>query len=206
MAPRPIIYVVDDSSSVRKSLTRLLTSAGYEVESFASGVDFLKQPPRNRPGCLVLDIKMPGLTGLQLQAALAERQQPVSIVFITGHGDIPASVRAMKAGAVDFITKPYSADVLLEAVRRAVEKDVRDLDERARVTEIERRIATLTPREAEVLALVVTGRLNKQIAGELRISEKTVKAHRARVMEKMQADSLAGLVRMSETLRLPAPH
>jgi len=143
---------------------------------------------------------------LQLQAALAERQQPVSIVFITGHGDIPASVRAMKAGAVDFITKPYSADVLLEAVRRAVEKDVRDLDERARVTEIERRIATLTPREAEVLALVVTGRLNKQIAGELRISEKTVKAHRARVMEKMQADSLAGLVRMSETLRLPAPH
>jgi len=132
MAPRPIIYVVDDSSSVRKSLTRLLTSAGYEVESFASGVDFLKQPPRNRPGCLVLDIKMPGLTGLQLQAALAERQQPVSIVFITGHGDIPASVRAMKAGAVDFITKPYSADVLLEAVRRAVEKDVREQADRRR--------------------------------------------------------------------------
>jgi FixJ family two-component response regulator len=206
MAPRPIIYIVDDASSIRKSLTRLLTSEGYEVESFVSGVDFLKQPPRNRPGCLVLDIKMPGLTGLQLQAALAERQQPVSIVFITGHGDIPASVRAMKAGAVDFITKPYSADVLLEAVRRAVEKDVRDLDERARVTEIERRIATLTPREAEVLALVVTGRLNKQIAGELGISEKTVKAHRARVMEKMRADSLAGLVRMSETVRLPAPH
>jgi RNA polymerase sigma factor (sigma-70 family) len=197
MAAAATVYVVDDDASVRKSLTRLLRSAGYQVESFVSGAEFLDRPPRLAPACLVLDIRMPGLTGLDLQRALARRSQPMAIVFITGHGDIPMSVRAMKAGAVDFLTKPYSADDMLGAVRRALEKDGRDHADRLRSADIQQRVSKLTPREQAVFDLVVQGRLNKQIAGELGISEKTVKVHRARVMEKMRAESVADLVRMA---------
>jgi len=199
-----VVYIVDDDTSVLRSLARLLRSAGYRVESFTSGQDLLECQLTTGPACLVLDVRMPGLTGLELQGAVSARPRPLAIVFISGYGDIPMSVRAMKAGAVDFLTKPYSADDLLDAVRRALDRDGREQNERAHTADIERRVSSLTPREEEVFSLVVTGRLNKQIAGKLGISEKTVKVHRARVMEKMHADSVADLVRMSETLRAPS--
>ena len=200
MAPATSVYVVVDDASVRRSLTRLLRSAGHQVESFASGREFLERPPQARPACLVLDIRMPGMTGLELQDAIAKHQQQMAIVFISGRGDIPMSVRAMKAGAVDFLTKPYNADDMLGAVRHALDKDVRDHADRLRLAEIRRGLSRLTPREAAVFDLVVLGRLNKQIAGELGISEKTVKVHRARVMDKMRAGSVADLVRMAEVV------
>jgi len=197
------VYVVDDDASVLRSLGRLLQSAKYKVESFASGRDFLDYPLAAGPACLVLDVRMPGITGLELQEAVAARHRPLPIVFITGHGDIPMSVRAMKAGAVDFLTKPYSADALLDAVRRALTLDVAEQSERVRSREIEQLMTNLTQREGEVFALVVAGLLNKQIAWEMSISEKTVKVHRARVMEKMGADSVADLVRMAGVVRPP---
>jgi FixJ family two-component response regulator len=205
MRPRPLVYVVDDDASVRKSLTRLLHGAGYEVETFASGPEFMSRVRHDGPACAVVDIRMPILSGLELQEALAAGKEWVPIVFITGYGDVPTGVNAMKAGAVDFLTKPYGADQLLDAVRRAIDKDQREGAQRARVAEIERRLVTLTPRERAVFALVVTGRLNKQVADDLGISEKTVKVHRARVMEKMQADSLAALVRMAQDTGEPLP-
>jgi len=168
--------------------------------SFASSNEFLDPPERESPACLVLDVKMPGLTGLDLQDLLAQRDRRMAIVFITAHGDIPMSVRAMSAGAVDFLTKPYRARDLLDAVRRALEKDTREHGDRARVADLRRRLGTLTPREREVFDLVVVGRLNKQIGGELGIAEHTVKVHRGRVMEKMRAGSVADLVRMAEAL------
>jgi len=198
--PAATVYVVDDDPSVRKSLTRLLRSTGYRVVSFASSNEFLDPPERESPACLVLDVKMPGLTGLDLQDLLAQRDRRMAIVFITAHGDIPMSVRAMSAGAVDFLTKPYRARDLLDAVRRALEKDTREHGDRARVADLRRRLGTLTPREREVFDLVVVGRLNKQIGGELGIAEHTVKVHRGRVMEKMRAGSVADLVRMAEAL------
>jgi FixJ family two-component response regulator len=194
----PLVFLVDDDASVRKSLARLVKTAGYETELFASVRDFLARAPYDGPCCLVLDVRMPGLTGLDLQEALRVAGQRLSIVFITGHRDVPASVKAMKAGAVDFLTKPVDAETLLAAIRQAVARTITDRRRQARVAEVRDRMATLTPREAAVFALVVTGMLNKQIGAKLGIAEKTVKVHRARVMEKMQAGSLAELVRLAD--------
>lgn len=192
-----LVFVVDDDASVRKSLARLLKAAGYEAETFASVRDFLARRPHDGPCCLVLDVRMPGLTGLDLQEALRAAGQRLSIVFITGYRDVPVSVKAMKGGAVDFLTKPVDEETLLGAIQQAVARTLADRRQQARVTEIRNRITTLTPREAAVFALVVTGMLNKQIGSELGIAEKTVKVHRARVMEKMRAGSLAELVRLA---------
>ena len=204
-ASPPVIFVVDDDPSVRKSLTRVMTSAGYAVEAFASARDFLAREPLVGPCCVVLDVRMPGLTGLDLQETLASTGHRIPIVFITGHGDISMSVKAMKGGAVDFLTKPFDVENLLEAVQRAVVKDVEDLSAEGRIAEVVERVKQLTPRETEVFALVVTGMLNKQIAGELAIAEKTVKVHRARVMEKMRAGSVAELVRLADQAGVIVP-
>ena len=197
-AAAPMVFVVDDDPSVRKSLTRLIGSAGYAVEALASAREFLARERYPGPCCLVLDVRMPGLTGLDLQEALAGAGRRMSIVFVTGHGDISMSVKAMKGGAVDFLTKPVDDKDLLAAIEGCVARDVQDLGAEARVTAIQERVQMLTPRETEVFALVVTGMLNKQIAFELGISEKTVKVHRARVMEKMRAGSVAELVRLAD--------
>lgn len=193
----PLVFVVDDDASVRKSLVRLIKAAGYEAEAFGSVGDFLARHPYDGPCCLVLDVRMPGRTGLDLQEALRAAGQWLSIVFITGYRDVRVSVKAMKGGAVDFLTKPVDEGTLLGAIEQAVARTLADRRRQARQTEIQRRIATLTPREAAVFALVVTGMLNKQIGSDLGIGEKTVKVHRARVMEKMQAGSLAELVRLA---------
>jgi len=192
-----LVFVVDDDASVRKSLVRLIKAAGYEAEAFGSVGDFLARRPYDGPCCLVLDVRMPGRTGLDLQEALRAAGQRLSIVFITGYRDVPVSVKAMKGGAVDFLTKPVDEGTLLAAIEQAVARTLADRRREARQTEIQKRIATLTPREAAVFALVVTGMLNKQIGSELGIGEKTVKVHRGRVMEKMQAGSLADLVRLA---------
>lgn len=196
----PTIFVVDDDPAVLKSLGRLLRSAGLRVETCNSPQDFLARHNPALPGCLVLDVAMPGLNGLKVQQALAAIGDERPIVFLTGHGDIPTSVEAMKRGAVDFLTKPVNAEDLLKAIHSAIVKDsVRRL-ERDEVEEFKQRLATLTPREREVLPYVISGRLNKQIAGELGTAEKTIKVHRARVMEKMKVQSVAELVRLAERL------
>jgi FixJ family two-component response regulator len=200
MRPAASVFVVDDDPSVRKSLTRLIEAAGYTVEAFASAREFLDAAPASGPCCLVLDIRMPGITGLDLQQTLAQAVHRIPVVFITGHGDIPTTVHAMKAGAIDFLTKPFAASDLLDAIRHAVEKDTRDLGTEAHTSSIHARVKTLTPRERQVFALVVTGMLNKQIAARLGIVEKTVKVHRARVMEKMRAGSVAELVRLADNI------
>ena len=199
-SPAATVHVVDDDASVRKSLSRLISEAGYRVQAYTSAGEFLARTPDVGPSCLVLDVRMPGATGLELQQTLAAAVHEIPIIFITGHGDISMSVKAMKAGAVDFLTKPFAARELLDAIERAVAKDARDLGTEARGDEIRGRLKRLTPRESQVFALVVTGMLNKQIAAELGVGEKTVKVHRARVMEKMQADSVATLVRLADAL------
>lgn len=204
-AVAPMVFVVDDDPSVRRSLTRLLASAGYTVEAFASAKEFLGREPYAGPCCLVLDVRMPGLNGLDLQETLAATGRRMSIVFVTGHVDVPMSVRAMKRGAADLLTKPVDDRDLLAAIRRALAQDVEDLGEEARVTEVRRRVNLLSPRETEVFALVVTGMPNKQIAAALGISEKTIKVHRARVMDKMQAGSVADLVRLADRVGVILP-
>jgi len=201
----PTVFIVDDDASVRKSVTRLAAAAGYTVRVFASAREFLAGEPAAGPSCVVLDVQMPGLTGLDLQKALADAVHRSAIVFITGHGDVAMSVNAMKAGAVDFLTKPFAGQDLLDAIQRALAKDTRDLGAEARIAEIRQRVSLLTPRETEVFALVVTGMLNKQIAAELGIGEKTVKVHRARVMEKMRAGSVAELVRLADAVGVIVP-
>jgi FixJ family two-component response regulator len=193
-----LIGIVDDDASVRKGLARLVTTAGYRVEVFASAREFLAHPRQEDLCCLVLDVRMPGLTGLELQEALAAAGHRMSIVFVSGHGDVVGSVKAMKGGAIDFLTKPVDARELLGAIERAVARALTVRREEAGATDMQGRLKTLTAREAQVFALVVTGMLNKQIAAELGIVEKTVKVHRARVMEKMRAGSLAELVRLAD--------
>jgi FixJ family two-component response regulator len=193
-----LVGIVDDDASVRKGMARLVTTAGYRVEVFASAREFLARPQHEDLCCLVLDVRMPGLTGLELQEALASAGTRMSIVFISGHGDVVGSVKAMKGGAIDFLTKPVDARELLSAIERAVAKALTVRREQAGATDMQGRLKTLTAREAQVFALVVTGMLNKQIAAELGIVEKTVKVHRARVMEKMRAGSLAELVRLAD--------
>ena len=199
-ASDPIVYVVDDDASICRALARLLRSAGFEVQTFPSAKAFLDWPAPDRPACLVLDIRMPGPSGLDLQSALREADRLLPIVFITGHGDVATSVRAMKAGAVDFLQKPFDDQELLACVQRALETSRAQRAERAERAMLGERMASLTPRERQVLRLVVTGMLNKQIADKLDIAEKTVKVHRGRVMEKMQAGSVADLVRMTAKL------
>jgi len=194
---KPAVFLVDDDASVLKGLRRLLASAGLRVVAFESPQEFLEGLDRDAGGCVVLDHSMPGLTGLELQQALAARGSALPVIFLTGKGDIPTSVRAMKGGAADFLTKPVDGEVLLAAVRGALERDRSQRAEREERAGIERRLATLTAREREVLRHVVAGLLNKQIAARLGTVEKTVKVHRARVMEKMQARSLAELVRLA---------
>jgi len=202
--PAPIVFVVDDDISVRESLELLIRSAGWQPETFPSAQDFLSRPRSLVPSCLVLDLSLPGINGLELQKRVAAERSEMPIIFITGYGDVPSSVQAMKAGAVEFLTKPFSDDVLLRAIRNAIEHSRVTLLQVAETQSLQERYASLTPREREVMALVVAGMLNKQIGGELDISEITVKAHRGQVMRKMKANSLAELVKISARLG-PAP-
>jgi FixJ family two-component response regulator len=197
----PIVFVIDDDVSVRESLELLIKSAGWQPETFASAHEFLSLPRVTRPCCLVLDVTLPGLNGLELQQQLADRID-MPIVFITGHGDVPMSVKAMKAGAVEFLTKPFKDDVLLNAIRGAIERSRVALRLDSEIQALRNSYESLTPREREVMALVVSGLLNKQVGGELGISEITVKAHRGQVMRKMKADSLPHLVTMAARLGL----
>jgi FixJ family two-component response regulator len=196
-----IVFVVDDDVSVRESLELLIRTAGWQPETFASGQDFLSRPRATVPCCLLLDVTLPGLNGLELQQQLAERAE-MPIIFITGHGDVPMTVQAMKAGAVEFLTKPLKDDLLLNAIRGAIERSRAALRLDSEMRALRTCYASLTPREREVMALVVSGRLNKQVGGELGISEITVKAHRGQVMRKMKADSLPNLVTMAARLGL----
>jgi FixJ family two-component response regulator len=204
--PKAIVFVVDDDESVRESLGSLIRSAGMRVETFASAQEFLAGPQSNSldsPSCLVLDVHLPGLSGLDLQKRMAEVNIEIPIIFITGRGDIPMSVRAMKAGAVEFLTKPFRDHDLLYAIEEAIGHDQAARLQQAEVAELRGRYESLTPREREVMGLVVSGLLNKQVAAELGINEGTVKVHRGQVMQKMRADSLADMVRMSEKLGIP---
>ena len=192
------VFVVDDDLSVREALSSLIRSVGFHVQTFSSAVKFLQQPRPAGVSCLVLDVRMPGLSGLDLQGEFAKSGDPIPIIFITGHGDIPMAVRAIKAGAVEFLAKPFRDDDLLEAIRHALERDRAGRSEAAELDEIRRKYATLTGREREVIALMVKGMLNKQAAAELGVAEITVKVHRHNIMQKMKVRSLPDLVRMME--------
>jgi FixJ family two-component response regulator len=204
MANASSVFLVDDDESVRRALARLIKSAGHSVQTFASAQDFLgTKAGSQEAGCLVLDVRMPGLTGIDLQRELHIMNRNLPIVFITGHGDIPMSVKAMKAGAVDFLQKPVKDKDLLRAIEQSLARAARDQSQREEIARIQKRVESLTPREFEVMALVVTGMLNKQIAFKLGTVEKTVKVHRARVMDKMGVDSIAELVRIAEKINIP---
>ena len=201
----PIVFVVDDDVSVRESLELLIRCEGWQPETFESAQEFLIRPRPSVPSCLVLDVSLPGLNGLDLQKRVAVERADMPIIFITGHADIPMSVQAMKAGAVEFLTKPFGDEVLLSAIRQAIERSRTALAREAEMRTLRDCYASLTPRERQVMTLVVSGLLNKQVGGELDISEITVKAHRGQVMRKMKADSLADLVNMAARLRLATP-
>jgi RNA polymerase sigma factor (sigma-70 family) len=202
----PTVFVVDDDISIRESLESLIRSTGCEPETFASAQEFLARPRITTPSCLVLDISLPDLSGLDLQKRIASDWIDMPIIFITGHGDVPMTVRAMKAGAIEFLLKPFDDEALLRAVRHAIERSTNALRREAEIEVLRACYAALTPREREVLVLVVSGLPNKQVGGELGISEITVKAHRGRVMEKMRADSLPNLVKIATRLRLTPGH
>ena len=201
----PIVYVVDDDISVRESLELLIRCEGWQPETFASAQEFLVTPRAVVPNCLILDISLPGLNGLELQERVAAERTDMPIIFITGHGDVPMTVKAMKKGAVEFLTKPFKGDVLVNAIRQAIKRSEATLIRESELQVLRTRYASLTHREREVMALVVSGQLNKQIGGELGISETTVKAHRGKAMEKMKAKSLAELVNMAARLRMGRP-
>ncbi len=198
----PIVFVVDDDISVRESLEALIRCGGWRSEAFQSADEFLARPRTATPSCLVLDLTLPGLNGLELQEQIASDRSEMPIIFISGYGDVPKTVRAMKAGAVEFLTKPLKDDDLLSAIRQAIERSRLALAQQNEMRQLRQCLASLTPRECEVMSLVVSGLLNKQIGSELGISEITVKAHRGKVMGKMQAESIADLVKMAERLRL----
>jgi FixJ family two-component response regulator len=204
MEADPIVFVVDDDPSIREALTSLIRSVGLSVETFGSAREFLTRQRSDVLGCLVLDVRLPGLSGLDLQGELAAAQITTPIIFITGHGDIPMTVRAMKAGAVEFLTKPFRDQDLLDAIQQAFERDRVARRQHAELAALRRRYDALTPREREVMQLVVSGLLNKEIAAELGTSEITMKTHRGQVMRKMRAESFADLVRMAERLGIPA--
>jgi len=198
--PSQVVFVIDDDASMRDAVSRLLNAVGLTVQTFASAREFLAGRLPDVPGCVVLDVRLPGLSGLDLQREMVERGIHIPVIFITGHGDIPMSVQAMKAGAVEFLTKPFRDQDLLDAVRLGIQLDRQGRKERAELAELRDGLRQLTPREREVMSLVVAGLLNKQIALRLGTSEKTIKIHRSHVMQKMRADSLADLVRMSQKL------
>jgi FixJ family two-component response regulator len=205
VSEKPIVHVVDDDDSLRKAVTRLLRAAGYDVRAYSSAGDFALATRDNRRGCVLLDVRMPGPSGLQLQEALAKEDEPLPVIFLTAHGDVPMSVRAMKAGAVDFLTKPVDRNALLNAVRTALARDAQLHTSKEQQRDLRMRFAKLTAREREVFELVVAGRLNKQMAAELGIAERTVKLHRAQMMAKMQVTSLAELVRLADKMQSANP-
>jgi FixJ family two-component response regulator len=205
-ATKATVFIVDDDPSIRVALENLVSSFGQQVETYAAAQDFLRDCPRDPAGCLVLDVQMPGLSGLDLQSELRHAGIHLPVIFITGRGDIPTSVRAMKAGAVEFLTKPVSDSELLAAIDQALERDRRGRADRANVAELRERYDQLTPKEREVMALVVQGLLNKKIAVKLNNSEITIKQHRGKVMQKMRAESLVDLVHMAERLGTTSPH
>lgn len=200
--PSPAVFIVDDDPSARSGLTRLVRVAGFATESFRSAADFLAAGRSDEPGCIILDVQMPGMTGPELQEALAQLDCGLPIIFLSAHGDVPTTANAMKKGAVDFLTKPVDRDDLLAAIERALTADAERRSAQADVAELTQRIAALTPREHEVMTYVITGMLNKQIAGELGIAEDTVKIHRGRVMQKLGIVSVAELVRLCEKLNI----
>jgi FixJ family two-component response regulator len=206
MQADPMVFVVDDDPSVRRSIERLIQSTGFKVETFQSAAEFLQRPRPESPACLVLDVRLPGLSGLDLQRELTNAGIQLPIIFITAHGDIPMTVRAMKGGAVEFLTKPFRTEHLLYAVRAAIERDRNTLKQRTEVAQLRNRYDLLTPREREVFALLVLGLLNKQIAGELATTERTIKFHRAHIMQKLRAESIADLLRMAQKLGLTGEH
>jgi len=200
-----VVFVIDDDEAVRKSLKRLLHAADYEAEVFNSAADYLARPPHARPSCVIVDVQMPGLNGFELQEALIKRRREEQLIFITGHGNIPMCAKAMKAGAVDFLPKPFKSRELLKCVEQALDRSAKQRHREATKNEARRLLDLLTPREFEVMQLVITGMLNKQVAGELGVGEKTIKVHRGRVMQKLGVKSVAELLRLVEKAVVPPP-